>query len=162
MAVQSDSARDQVVEILGVSLFHAKELRESLHQEREALESQDMDSLLAAAETKGTQVRELQQLDAQRSRICTESGFSAGREQMDAFLDWCDHSGEATHSWEQLLEVAEECSQLNAANGAVIRVRRQQVEDGLAVLRGQPMGVSTYDRDGVSRDGLGHHAIAEA
>ena len=151
-----------MVEILGCSIFHAKNLRDSLLEEKEALASQDMDALMSAIEEKGTRVRELQMLDGKRGELCRESGFADGPEQMDRFTEWCDRDAEIARSWSQLLEIADECNTLNLLNGAVIRVRRQQVEDGLSVIRGQEPGAPTYGRHGVNRDGLGHRAIAEA
>ena len=162
MTLSTDSARTQVVEILGCSIFHAKGLRESLGNEKDALAAQNMDALVAAIEDKGTQVRELQLLDVKRSELCRESGFSDGPEQMDRFTEWCDQNSQVARSWTQLLELADECNTLNMSNGAVIRVRRQQVEDGLSVLRGQEPGAPTYGRNGVNRDGLANRAIAEA
>ncbi len=162
MTLSTESARAQVVEILGCSIFHAKGLRDSLDNEKDALATQDMDALMSAIEDKGTQVRELQLLDVKRSELCRESGFSDGPEQMDRFTEWCDRDAEVARSWSQLLELADECNTLNMSNGAVIRVRRQQVEDGLSIIRGQEPGAPTYGRNGVNRDGLGQRAIAEA
>ncbi|MEM6512654.1 MAG: flagellar protein FlgN [Pseudomonadota bacterium] len=162
MTLSTDSARSQIIEILGCSIFHAKGLRESLDKEKTALAAQDMDALMAAIEEKGTQVRELQVLDIKRSELCRESGFADGPEQMDRFTAWCDRDTEVAGTWSQLIALAEECNTLNLSNGAVIRVRRQQVDDGLSILRGQAPGTPTYGRNGVNRDGLGQRAIAEA
>ncbi|MEM8682558.1 MAG: flagellar protein FlgN [Pseudomonadota bacterium] len=162
MTLSTDSARAQIVEILGCSIFHAKGLKESLGSEKDALATQDMDALMAAIEDKGTQVRELQVLDVKRGELCRESGFADGPEQMDRFTDWCDRDAEIARSWNQLLELADECNTLNLSNGAVIRVRRQQVDDGLSIIRGQALGAPTYGKNGVNRDGLAQRAIAEA
>ncbi len=162
MTLSTDTARAQVVEILGCSIFHAKSLRDCLQEEKDALATQDMDALMSAIEDKSSRVHELQLLDGKRSELCRESGFADGPEQMDRFTDWCDRDAEVARSWAQLLGLADECNTLNLSNGAVIRVRKQQVEDGLSVIRGQAPGAPTYGRHGVNRDGLGHRAIAEA
>ena len=151
-----------MVEILGCSIFHAKGLRDALAEEHHALENQDMDALMTAIRDKGECVRELQALDRKRSELCSESGFAKGPDQMQQFTEWCDDNAEVAHSWGQLIELADECNTMNMSNGAVIRVRKQQVEDGISVLRGTTPGAPTYSRGGDSRGGLGNRAIAEA
>jgi flagellar biosynthesis/type III secretory pathway chaperone len=117
---------------------------------------------MRAIRDKGIRVRELQTLDRKRAELCLEAGFVDGPEQMSAFTDWCDANEEIAHSWGQLIELAHACSTMNLTNGAVIRMRKQQVEDGICLLRGRPTGTNTYNRDGARRDGAGHRAIAEA
>ena len=56
---------------------------------------------------------------------------------------------------------ANDCEQLNLANGAAIRLRQQQVADNLALLRGSDRDTDTYSPDGITKSGAGR-ALTEA
>ena len=162
VSIQTSDAREQATEILDRCVFHATQLRECLKEEHNALASQDLDALMTAIEDKGVCVRELQKFEAQRAALCSASGFPDGPAQMADFSAWCDDESLIERSWDELLEIAAECNSLNLANGAFIRMRRQHVDSGIAVLRGIDPASPTYDRHGGARDGLGNRSIAEA
>ncbi len=145
--------RAQAVEIIGDSIFYALGLKASLQEERTALEAQDMDALQAAADGKSACVENLQALDTRRIELCQKLGFASAAEQMQELIDWCDED-DAIHSrWEHLLVIAAESSALNMTNGAIIRLRQQQFESSLSVLRGIAPGIDIYGRNG-SASGL--------
>jgi flagellar biosynthesis/type III secretory pathway chaperone len=155
------SIESELIDILGCSIFHATCLRDTLQAEHSALVEQDIDALLRAIDEKGAAVQELQRLDQQRDALCAEFGAVSGPEQMNAFLISSLNPAEIEAAWTRLLSLADECSLLNKANGAIIRVRKHHIEDGLALIRGSDPENPTYARDGKNRDGLGNRAIAE-
>ncbi len=160
---ERQAIRSRMSDVLGSSVYHALGLKESLVVERKALETQDVDALHAALEDKSRCVRELQDLEAERARICDESGIEAGPEQMLALADWCgDVDRGITSRWEYLLTIAEECNSLNMSNGAIIRVRKQQIDTGLAVLRGGAPESDTYGQGGMETGGPNRRSLAEA
>jgi flagellar biosynthesis/type III secretory pathway chaperone len=154
-------SESELLDILGCSIFHATSLRDALQAEHHALVEQDIDALLRAIEEKGASVQELQTLDQRRDALCAAFGAVSGPEQMNAFLSSSLNPAEIESAWTKLLSLADECSLLNKANGAIIRVRKHHIEDGLALIRGSEPGNTTYARDGKNRDGLGNRAIAE-
>ena len=156
------SARHRMTELLGDSVYQALGLMETLDEERNALEHQDVAALLAIVEQKETCVRELRRLDEQRSQLCANAGFPAGPEQMDSMLGWCDVDGEVTSAWAHLMEIATECNSRNLTNGSIIRGRKQQIDTGLAVVRGGAPGADTYSRSGMEPSGASLRPIAEA
>ena len=158
----STSARKRMAELLGDSVYHALGLKETLDDERNALEQQDVESLLTILEQKEECVRALRRLDEQRSGLCATAGFPAGPEQMDSMLGWCDVDGEVTNTWQHLMEIAIECNTRNLTNGSIIRGRKQQIDTGLAVVRGGAPSVDTYSRSGMEPSGAGLRPIAEA
>lgn len=151
--------RRKLVDVIGTSVCHARALRESLDDERQALESQDLDALHAAADNKTRCVEALQTLEAERRRLCAASGIGdpAGGLGHLARTDSRIASG-----WEQLLAVLSECNRLNRTNGAIIRVRKDQFETSLAVLRGGSMATELYGRDGAGSHAGGQRSLAEA
>ena len=156
------SARRRMTELLGDSVYQALGLKETLDDERDALKHQDVESLLTVLEQKETCVRALRRLDEQRSELCASAGFPAGPEQMDSMLGWCDVDGEVTNTWQHLMEIATECNSRNLTNGSIIRGRKQQIDTGLAVVRGGAPGVDTYNRSGMEPGGASLRPIAEA
>jgi flagellar biosynthesis/type III secretory pathway chaperone len=162
VAITAADARGRAAVILDKAVFHARHLRECLQDEQIALAEQDLDALMNAIEEKGLCVRELQKTDTQRSALCLAAGFADCAEQMRDFTEWCDEEAVLARSWDELLTVASECNSLNLSNGAVIRIRKQHIEEGISVLRGTDPASPIYNRSGGNRDGLGNRAIAEA
>lgn len=154
-------ARERMSAVLGQSVYHALGLKELLAEERNALELKDADALEQTVESKGRCIDKLQALEKDRAALCEASGFPSGPEQMQAMTDWCDENSVVANGWSQLMDVAAECSQLNLANGAVIRLRQQHTEAGLAVLRGTDQDPATYARTGSEQASRLNRSLAE-
>jgi len=157
----SAAARTQVVKIIGDCVYHAIGLKETLEDERKALEEQDMTALSAAIGDKEKCVSELRAKEEQRKELCTASGFAAGPEQMDQMIQWCDEDSAVANCWQHLIEIAVECDRLNGSNGQIIRGRQQQIESSISILRGEPKP-HTYGRSGTEPRGHTLRSIAEA
>ena len=140
--------RKQVVDLLGESVLLALGLKETLQNERRALEDQDVGELNSIVSTKSECVGKLQQLEEQRRALCETSGFHAGPQQMEDLVDWCDEDAVITKCWSQLMEIAADCNALNLTNGAIISMRSQMLGTNLAVLRGTDPNPNTYGREG--------------
>lgn len=155
-------ARDQIAGLLDDTVYQALGLKEILLDERSALESQDIDGIERAAQSKNACVATLQTLDQRRSSLCADCGFETGPDQMPSLIAWCDNNDAIKNRWEHLLIVAAESNALNMTNGAIIRVRHQHFESSLSVLRGVSPGMDTYGRHGGESGGFGHRSLAEA
>lgn len=160
--ISRDTARSQIVDIIGDSVYQALGLKEALEDERRALEAQDLDALNAVVESKTRCVEQLQQLDEQRAALCEQWGFPAGPHQMTSLIEWCDEDQLISTRWEQLMVIAAEGSALNMTNGSIIRLRQQQFEASLSVLRGGTPGSDTYNRNGGDGAEYGSRSLAEA
>ena len=155
-------ARERFIDLLNDSVYQALGLKETLVDERNALESQDVQSIERAVESKSACVSKLQSLDQQRADLCADCGFAAGPEQMPDLINWCDDNDLIKNRWDHLMIVAAESNALNMTNGAIIRVRQLQFESSLSVLRGVAPGADTYGRHGGESGGFGHRSLAEA
>ena len=60
------------------------------------------------------------------------------------------------------MTIATESSARNMTNGAIIRIRQQQFESSLAVIRGVAPGSDTYGRHGGESGDFGRQSLAEA
>ena len=155
-------ARLQILDALGESVYQALGLKEALQEERKALEAEDADALLSIVDTKNACAERLQALDTRRSALCEEWGFAPGPHQMTELIEWCDDQQLVSSRWEQLMVIAAEGSALNMTNGAIIRVRQQQIESSLSVLRGVTPGSDTYGRNGEEHGDFSQRSLAEA
>jgi len=161
-SLSRQDVRDQTVALLNDTIYHALGLKETLEEERKALEVQDMDQISATVDTKSACVQALMSLDRQRIELCTAYGFPPGPEQMPQLIDWCDESDLIKTRWDHLMVIAAESSAMNMTNGAIIRVRQQQFESSLSLLRGVVPGFNTYGRHGGDTVDLGRQSLAEA
>lgn len=156
------TARELITEIIGDSVFHALGLKESLRDERIALESQDTDELQSAVSIKSEFVERLGRLDRRRRDLCESSGFPDGADQMDRMTDWCDEDSIVQNGWSQLMEIVSDCNALNLTNGAIIRARQQMFEANLGVLRGADVNPNTYQREGQENVAMNQRSLAQA
>lgn len=160
--VSSSEARTRFIDLLNDTVYQALGLKESLEEERKALESQDLDRIAAAVEKKETCARNLQALDEKRFQLCSACGFAADPEQMLQFINWCDDNELVKNRWEQLMLIAAEGVALNMTNGAIIRLRQHQFDSSLALLRGVTPGADTYGWNGEESGSFGRQSLAEA
>jgi flagella synthesis protein FlgN len=155
-------ARNKISEIIGECVYQALGLKESLRDERAALETQDMTALHAAVSTKGEFVQSLSQLENQRRQLCDAAGFAGDSEQMDHLTQWCDEDSVIQNGWSHLMEIVSDCNALNLTNGAIIRARQQMVEANLGVLRGTDAHPDTYQREGRENAAMNQRSLAQA
>lgn len=155
------SARTDILDIIGKSVFHAMALLESLRDETAALDAEDSDALMQAIDAKQICVDELKRLDDRRRDLCLQAGFDNGPFQMEELAAWCDADRSILNRWDHLMEVAAECNARNLTNGSILRMRQQHMESNLAVLRGDTSDTHTYHRDGKSST-RHQHALARA
>lgn len=163
MTTASPSAtRSAIGRIVGESRRAAEALESALQDERAALEANDADALGTATSAKHEPVSRLAALERERATVARAAGFDPGPGAMDALLGWCDLEAALADEWRRFLDVARHCERLNTTNGAIIRLRRQQVMAGLAILRGGDVSPETYAASGVEAGSLGGRALAQA
>jgi len=144
------------------SLANACQLKVVLEDERAALERNDPASLHDAATCKQDCVAKLEELETRRIDLSQSCGFESGANAIRELATWCGGGPAMVKSWQEFLDVASSCSNLNSANGAIILVRRSQIENTLAVLRGGIANSDTYGSDGEKAGILETRALAEA
>jgi len=140
------------------SLENACQLKIILEGERTALERNDPASLHDAATCKQDSVAKLEELETRRVSLSQSCGFESGADAINDLATWCGGEPAMVGSWKEFLDVANECSKLNSANGA----RRSQIENTLAVLRGGIADSDTYGPAGEKAGILETRALAEA
>jgi flagellar biosynthesis/type III secretory pathway chaperone len=154
--------RERLEKILGESIHCALGLKDILCQERNALREQDTALLGHSASLKETCIDRLASLESARGAVSRDAGFSTDLGDMPALTEWCDADSIIANCWQHFTQIARECDALNSTNGAIIRVRRQQILAGLALLSGSDGTEDTYKVSGAGTTGFGGRELAEA
>ena len=158
----ADYCKAELERIMRESVHCAIGLREVLTAERQALEHQDTGALNQAAIDKGASIGRLEQLETERADLSRSCGFGSAPEEMKPLLTWCDEDSVVENIWRHFLEVAMTCNELNATNGSIIRLRRSQILNALAILRGGETEPDLYGNDGRDTGGKTSRPLAEA
>ena len=140
--------------LLDEGIRAATAFAEALRAELEALEREDPDALLAAAEAKRAQLAELEALERRRQQLLADAGRVDDKDGMQALIEAVDADGALARKWRRYLKLADECQRANLTNGAIIRLRQGQVTSALAVLAGaesQTYGPGGAERPAASR-----------
>ena len=161
IAPSAGDLRRRLEHILDESLQQAEKLNHALQAELAALTANDAERIAGATAAKAEPVARLAALETERASVSREAGFDASPAGMAAFIDSCDEHSLLANLWQRLLVLAGTCDQRNATNGAIIRVRRQQVLAGLAILRSGEMAAETYVPTGVESRPPGGRALAQ-
>lgn len=157
-----EHAKAELQRMLIESVNCAIGLREILTAELEALRNKDTTALNKSAMDKDVCIGNLQNLETQRANLSVSCGFGSGPEDIKPLLAWCDEDSVVKNLWEHFLEVAMTCNKLNATNGSIIRLRRSQIMNALAILRGGESEPELYGPEGRDSGGTTGRALAEA
>ncbi len=153
--------RSALGHVLDQSIARAKELKEILDTERAALVAADADDLSGTAVAKRDCVIAIEELERRREDIVSRAGFDPGADDMPALISWCG-STELSSAWHRYLDVAKDCSEMNASNGAIINMRRSQIQSTLSLMRNGHAEGDVYGPDGGGSDSLGSRSLTEA
>lgn len=157
-----DECNEALRENLSESIDHAIDLRTLLTEEREALERKDTMSLTDTAARKQLCINKLEELEKSRAEMSEACGFGKKPNDIARLAGNYGPDDLLTQSWDRFLDIARECSEVNSGNGAIIRVRQDQIKSAISLLRDGSTDAGTYGPDG--RDGEDHRSrpLAEA
>lgn len=147
-----DECNEALRQNIDECIQNALELRRLLDEERDALERKDTLSLSDTAEQKQLCVTRLDELDKARSEISKSCGFGIAPGDIATLAANCDDSDLLTQAWDRFLQIAHECSDMNSGNGAIIRVRQQQIKGVISLLRDGRAETDTYGPNGQSHE----------
>lgn len=140
----------------------AQKLEALLTEEFEALGARNVNSLQRLAGEKLTCVETMDRLENERQSIAVSAGFGTASDAMPDLLEWCDEESSLSRRWSALLEIAARCEQQNRCNGAISRVRQEQVRGALATLGGASNATPVYGPAGKESGGSSRRELAQA
>lgn len=154
--------QDELQENLSLSLRCALDLQKILDDERNALKQRAPELISDAVLCKQICVARLAELGDDREAISREFGFDGNDSNMSHLIELCGNATELADTWAQFLDLARSCSELNATNGAAIRVRQGQIDDAIGLLRFGSMDTKTYGPSGEKAGQATTRALTEA
>lgn len=149
------STATQLENVIANGIDGASRLLACLGRERAALETQDATQLLELAGEKQACLDELEKLEAQRTDLLQQRKLGNDDAGMQRLLD----GTRSAANWQRYLDLAARCQAENQTNGAIIRLRHQQISAALAVISGERQ--STYGPSG-DRPAAQSRALAQA
>lgn len=158
MTLPAPEIRERLRAILDSASVAADQLVRDLDDERHALEAEDMDALAAAAAAKEATLGRLQALERQRRDLLATEALADDPRGMDELLERCHATPSLTGTWTNYLAMARRCNAANRVNGAIIRLRQQQIAGLLTAVTDDKPG--TYGPDSGTRPSS--RPIAEA
>ena len=140
----TDSGMERVLED---QIRTAEAMLGTLDSENRALLDNDADALNSAATNKTRLLQTLESLERERRQIADMTQISP--------------EGEATSDrWQHLLELMQECRKRNQSNGALVKVRRDQLMQVMKIVSGPQ--VELYDAKGAGPNRGSQHRLGRA
>ena len=140
----TDSGMERVLED---QIRTAEAMLGTLDSENRALLDNDADALNSAATNKTRLLQTLESLERERRQIADKTQISP--------------EGEATSDrWQHLLELMQECRKRNQSNGALVKVRRDQLMQVMKIVSGPQ--VELYDAKGAGPNRGSQHRLGRA
>jgi len=128
--------KEQITAILKQQIDAASALQDLLSQERDALESRDLEAFDKIVANKQTLVSQLDDLERRRNALVKQAGYAGEPEKFDQYLTAEDQDSSLTSQAEQLKSILSECFQLNRINAGMVELSYHYLNQSLAVLRG--------------------------
>ena len=140
----TDSGMERVLED---QIRTAEAMLGTLDSENRALLDNDADALNSAATNKTRLLQTLEALERERRQIADRTQISP--------------EGEANSDrWQHLLELMQECRKRNQSNGALVKVRRDQLMQVMKIVSGPQ--VELYDAKGAGPNRSSLHRLGRA
>lgn len=112
----------------------AENLLALLEEERDALSAGDVAGIDSSGQKKAECVAELESLEQERVAMCRALALTDA--DIENYLARHKTATTAGPGWQRLLSKLQECSEANAINGRITRIRRRRIEQALQILRG--------------------------
>ncbi len=142
-AVELRLSLQQVIDNIA---YTAKDLREVLTLERAALLDGDTEQLDTCTSPKLELMYQLENLEQERLHLGQILGPHALEQNLEN-ADKGNGSGTTHQGWAEVLDILQDCEQLNQDNGALVQARMQYLSMALEAL-GQTQSATTYDMHG--------------
>lgn len=141
---------DDFLQLVQRGIRSAHELLAFLKQENTALTADDLDTFLELAQQKKEKIAALEAIDRQRAALLQTAGLADDEQGSAAFLSQCStQAASLPQQWDEFLTTLKACQQQNETNGRMIHARQHQLQEALAILRGQ------FGEDGLAYDQQG-------
>lgn len=142
----SNNSNQALQQALQLEISCAEQMLIALEDESEALGTREPEKLEAATQIKHQKMQQMDQAGKERDRI-----LSTSTNNQPPFTD----NQPLNTLWTNLMELAEQCQQLNRVNGSIIERGYQQSRHALDILHGLDGTANTLTKklDGYNQNG---------
>lgn len=162
MAADQDQVREELGHLVHQYTELSSRLLSILDEEHTALAEPNAAPLQAIVASKETCVQQMGMLESKRLALCHRAGFNADNAGMQALIDWSGSSPDVNDAWRELVSSARRAEETNRVNGAISRVRQEQVLAALAILHGSDQSRPMYGARGQQSARFDRRPLARA
>ena len=144
---------ERVLSTLHTDLSLYSDMLEALESQQKQLAGRESKRLEETASEITTLVEQAKKNKLQRSDALASLGIKNTPDGMETFLQQLDsHQSEASELWQELIELVEECKEVNQINGRTLNMQREMTETLLAKLNIRSSGSTTYSANGQTEE----------
>jgi len=134
--VQRDQVQPHLQRILAEEARLLAELEGLLQRETDILRGDDAAAIHHIGGARQRCVEQLARLDGERADACRMLSFGTGPGALERLFAWADPGASLRGRWQDNLQIARRCKDINDRNGAIVSVKLGQVQRLLGKLRG--------------------------
>lgn len=152
----------QLESILEQQAHCSTELLQCLEAERTALTGRNSDALEQISRDKSRHTQTLEELETRRKQLVSGLDCDTDAGGMKRCVEKFGDGSRIASLWDRVMHNIRECRDNNIANGAVLEIGRQHVEQALSILRGNmAAGPAVYDAQGEAASTLGQRELGK-
>ena len=159
--MNAEGTQLQLEAVLEQQVHCSTELLQCLEAERNALAERNTNALEKVSQDKSNHTQSLEELETRRKQLVSELDCGTDADGMQRCIERFGDQSRLASLWERVIRNIGECRDSNIANGAVLEIGRQHVEQALTILRGESAGPMVYDAQGVSGPVLGQREFGK-
>ena len=159
--MSAEGTQLQLEAVLEQQAHCSTELLQCLEAERKALAERDTDALEKISQDKSNHTRVLEELETRRRQLVCDLDCGTDADGMQRCLEKFGEGTRLASLWNRVIRNIAECRDNNIANGAVLEIGRQHVEQALAILRGNTAEPAVYDAQGGAASALGQRELGK-
>jgi flagella synthesis protein FlgN len=161
MSIRPEDLRQHLERVLVDESGLLTELEQVLTREADVVGGDDPNAIENIGAARHHCIESLMRLDAERVTACRMLSFGTGPDAIERLLSSCDHDRTLRRRWQENLQIARRCKELNERNGAVVTLKLGQVRQRLATMRGSS-AAPAYGRHGLPYEGIARRELAQA
>jgi len=140
----TDTENGQLMQLLSAELERARNLHQTLEQERQILVKGDPSAIRSISEKKQAQISALGEQLLLRDRFLAAHQLPAGKEGTELFIKQMADGSGVEKCWNQIQQLAIELNDRNEVNGGIVALAQRHVHQALDILTCQTEKNPTY------------------
>ncbi|MES9958616.1 MAG: flagellar protein FlgN [Sedimenticola sp.] len=161
MSLTADQ-QQTLTNLLNAEVTTARQLKQLLEKEYEALTAGNPEQILAVTQEKDAALQQMLQHDRERNRFLGTLPVAAAAGELGKILDTLSPESAASSAWHELQGLAEALHQQNTINGGMVAIGQRHTRQALDILSGRTHDGDTYGPEGEQRQGASTDPLGKA